>query len=159
MNDTLLVPVRIVVFAALLFAPFWLMKAGNRVAVDASDTSMAVSGFPEGGYYIDSSPTRIDQYKPGDVIAYHPPREYDKPRVGRILALEGARVQVNEKGAWVNGQLERPQADVGNLRVAEFRVPEGCFFVLADSSVSGMDSVRCGPIPLNNVMGRLKSSN
>jgi signal peptidase I len=159
MNDTLLIPVRVVLAAALLFAPFWLMKSGNRVAIDAGDASMASSGYPEGGYFIDSTLTRLDQYKPGDVIAYHPPREYDKTRVARILALEGARVQVNEKGAFVNGQLERPQVDVGSLRVPEFRIPEGCVFVLADSSVTGLDSVRCGPVPLNNILGRLKPAN
>jgi signal peptidase I len=140
----------------VILLPFWFFKGRTHVTIDSSDSSMQTSGYSEGTYGLDSTPLRSKDLKQGDVIAYRPPKEPDHWRVGRVLAVEGARVEVGAKGAKVNGTVVRENIDLGNWSFPEIKIPRGCVFVLADMPRLGLDSMQLGPIPFSHVAGRLK---
>lgn len=116
----------------------------------------------------------------GDVIAYFTPFSADDVKVGRIVALPGSRVAMDERGLLVDGTTvaEGRQDDCSGedcltgpevlgehhyftrradrldfLHFPERAVPEGYVFVLNDNRIDERDSRIYGAIPLHAVVG------
>ncbi|MBN1362990.1 MAG: signal peptidase I [Sedimentisphaerales bacterium] len=112
----------------------------------------------------------------GDIVILTPP---DHPLVSdrtvvchRIAATGGQTVQVREGLVWIDGECREPRgtphrslsskviskysAPYSAYGVTEpYRIPEGCYFVLGDNRINGLDSRCYGAIPGEAIVGKV----
>lgn len=161
----------------------WLWKNAKRVYVDTNDHSMEPA-YPAGNYWLNVDPGCIEV---NWAVAFYPPGQMERMRVAWVVAKEGQRVALSDapdggKLLLVDGQPTtnglrgwRPESAStltarGFCQVLDPRpkgsqteenlkneivVPRGCVFLLAEKPDE--DSFRYGPIPVRNIVGRLKS--
>ena len=98
-----------------------------------------------------------EKIKADEIIAY---RTDGKRAFGRVVAVAGDVVMLSDSGSlMVNGVTEGgdivfPTYARGDL-VYPYLVPDGCVYVLGDRRINTTDSRDFGPIPLENVEGKL----
>ena len=79
---------------------------------------------------------------------------------GRVIATDGDVVNIGETGSLIvngttqGGEIMFPTELRGELEYP-YRVPEGCVYVLGDYRINTTDSRDFGPIPLEEVEGKL----
>jgi len=100
-----------------------------------------------------------EKYEAGDIVAY---RVDGKRHFGRVVAIGGDNVQIDTGGSvTVNGVTEGeeilfPTYTRGDLMNLTF-VSEGTLYVLGDYRTNTEDSRDFGPIPLEDVEGKVIS--
>jgi signal peptidase I len=85
----------------------------------------------------------------------------------RIAGEPGDRLRISEGKLFVNdkrmslsnamGEITYyppSQSDASTLKT-DMIVPEGCYFVLGDNSINSLDSRYFGPLPRDNIIGRI----
>lgn len=97
------------------------------------------------------------EYAKNDVIAYS---TTEGLRFGRIVARESDVVFMDDSGSLqVNGTTQSGEILYPTYAVEgieyPFRVPEGCVFVLGDYRTTATDSRIYGPIPMEDVAGKV----
>ena len=82
----------------------------------------------------------------------------DGPRVGRVVGVEGDKIEVKEEDVLRNGEALKapvPARKHSSVEIPELIVPRGCVFVLNDVRVKGgspqTDSRTFGPIPWDSI--------
>ena len=81
-------------------------------------------------------------------------------RFGRVVAADGDVVNIGDTGSLIvngttqGGEIMFPTELRGDLEYP-YRVPEGCVYVLGDYRTNATDSRDFGPIPLEDVEGKL----
>jgi len=136
---------------ALIVGGFYLFKQNRyKIQMEATDRSMSPE-YQTGSYnVITGAAIQAD-----DAVVFALPEKPDEWRAGRVVAMAGARVEIDEKGlVKVNGAAHRTKCE-SQIRPVEFVVPAACVFVLTDQP-GYIDSVKLGPIPLYQVIGKLK---
>lgn len=97
------------------------------------------------------------EYVKDDVIAY---QNKDGSHFGRIIAKEGDVVTMNDtgnlqvNGTTQSGEILYPTYAQEGIEYP-YRVPEKCVFVLGDYRTKATDSRSYGPIPMEDVDGKL----
>lgn len=97
------------------------------------------------------------EYREDDVIVYTVDGE---TYVGRIVALSGDTVTLDDSGTLlVNGtaqgeEILYPTYAKGDMSYP-YTVPEGCIFVLGDYRTQTEDSRDFGPVPMDQVEGKV----
>lgn len=131
-------------------------KSRYAVKVEATDASMNTAEFPSGSYKLDVRLLDINQIKSGDVIAFRMPGETTVERIARVAAVQGQRISSNPKagGLLIDNAAPGFNADPSRT-IPEYRVPRGCVFVVCDSPMNGMDSATFGPLPLQQIIGKV----
>ena len=93
----------------------------------------------------------------GEVIVFHFPRDPGKDFVKRVIGLPGEKVEMRQGTVYINGvPLEEPyltNPDSSNLPTVILR--EKQYFVLGDNRRSSNDSRSWGPVPEENVVGKV----
>ena len=108
------------------------------------------------GHLTESYRSHIERFQ----IAIYIPRESPNQLYAkRVIGLPGEHVAVTSKGITINGaSLALPSSvNVAGLGVKEcdVAVPKDCVFVLGDNTARSADSRYVGPIPTQNVVGRI----
>ncbi len=99
----------------------------------------------------------------GDVIVFFPPQDFGSTAwISRVAAVAGERVEMSEGAVLVNGQPQpmpagaSPALGPGPGRDLEpLTVPPGHVFVLSDNRDHSVDSRYFGPVPRENLIGRM----
>ena len=98
----------------------------------------------------------------GDIIVLNPPVRSDKPYIKRVVALPGDRLKIDRGKAVVDGRpLGEPYATLENCGadVCTFRgsivIPEDHYFVMGDNRGASDDSRFWGPVPRDQIIGRV----
>lgn len=101
---------------------------------------------------------RLQQdYEKKDIVTW---RKDGKRYTGRIVAFATDQVDMDEEGnLYINGgrlseEILYPTYNTGVLEYP-YRVPEGCVFVLGDYRTEAKDSRELGPVPLQDVEGKV----
>ncbi len=127
----------------------------------------------EPGEYVlvDKLTPRIDTYKRGDIVVFHPPEDWvqpdNTPFIKRVIGVGGDSIEVREDGqVYVNdvaipepylfagvdgGEPEPTDADPDQN---DWTVPEGELFLMGDHRSNSADSRAFGSVPVDNVIGR-----
>ncbi|MBD3292504.1 MAG: signal peptidase I [Armatimonadia bacterium] len=142
-----------VVFAVGLWHVFTNMARFGTVVSESMNPTLQI-----GDYYV----LRVDAYngdrKPrrGDIVVF------DRPGQGtfikRVIAVAGDEVGIGLGRVWLNGSwLEEPylKEEPVTERSMATHVPDGHLFVLGDNRNKSEDSRDYGPIPVDNVMGKV----
>jgi len=96
-------------------------------------------------------------YAKDDAVIY----EMDGKRTtGRIIAREGDNVNMDESGTlYVNGTVQSGEIMYPTYAkegiVYPYQVPEGTVFILGDYRTQAVDSRDHGPVPLENLEGKI----
>jgi hypothetical protein len=147
---------------AMIVGGFKFYKTQEKAYLDANDHSMRAEEYSSGGYSLDTKGLSMEDYKVGDVVAFRLFAKPDEHRIGRIVALEGQKIEVVNKTVKVDGKSTLYKVDLPDWVFPDIRVPRGCAFILSDVSSfwstteAGIgDSMRIGPIPYYSLMGKL----
>jgi signal peptidase I len=142
-------------FLALLIGGVKLYKLRASVTLDAGDKSMSAADLPPGRYRIDPIVQSLDGFATGDVVAFRVPGEPTQERVARVVAVEGDAVESDGKsGVLVNGKGLTFQTEARRV-IPAIRVPRGHLYVLCDNMAETPDSFNFGPLPIQNLMGKV----
>ena len=100
----------------------------------------------------------FDPPQRGDVIVFRAPREPDRNFVKRVIGLPGEEVTIRNGTVYVDGRpLHEPYITNPALRETQRfpRLGERDYFVLGDNRSGSNDSRDWGPVPLENVIGKV----
>ncbi|HEY7246425.1 MAG TPA: signal peptidase I [Xanthobacteraceae bacterium] len=138
--------------------------AGQLLCLTANSPSMEPT-IETGEFYLaDASYYHARPPMRGEVVVYKHPKQPELRSIKRIVAVGGDRIAIKGGRAIVNGiALEEPYLDAapatGSVAdMQETPVPLGYVFVLGDNranSVDSRDAVAHGPVPLDNLIGRV----
>jgi signal peptidase I len=96
----------------------------------------------------------------GDIIVFRVKNE-KSAHISRVIALPGERVAIFDNSVFINGRmLSEPYAQPPYFDIQDvegFTVPEGHYFVLCDERVEGYDSRHFGPVPQENIIGKIQA--
>jgi type IV secretory pathway protease TraF len=123
------------------------VKAIAAVSAAAVSASVGCGGTTDGGY------------ERGTLVAYRPPTlmlsrcgglAFDRP-LGRIVAVPGDEVLVENGEVSVNGELAAPSGD-SSMNVPKREVPDGSYFVVRVSNGRVCDSRVWGFLPEDHIV-------
>ena len=100
----------------------------------------------------------FDDVRRGDVIAFEDPVSPDVVLIKRVVALPGDTIALRAGTLLVNGEKQRepylPHRSAGDFYGPTI-VPAGHLFVLGDNRARSVDSRFLGPIPADDLFGRV----
>lgn len=93
----------------------------------------------------------------GDVIVFHFPKDPSRDFVKRVIGVPGDVVTIHEGRVQVNDQtLEEPYLTVRDTSdMAALSLGEKEYFVLGDNRRGSNDSRNWGPVPEENILGKV----
>ena len=100
---------------------------------------------------------RFDKVERGDVVVLRPPTNENVNYIKRVIGLPGETVEIKNGFVYINGQsLSEPYVlDYPRYTTKKPQVPAGYYFVLGDNRNNSSDSHIWGPIPQDNIIGRV----
>ena len=153
MREFILKIVGFIIVLIVIFAIFWGVKRQNWITIEASDQSMAPD-YSGGTYHISPRPLSQEELVIGKAYAFVVPESTEREkRVAWLVAKEGQRIEVKEKGIYVDGAKSDCRINIGRQTIAVFVIPRGTVYLL--SVTPEKDSFSYGPIPFRNVLGQL----
>jgi signal peptidase I len=100
---------------------------------------------------------KIDEIKRGDVVILRPPTDNHIEYIKRIVGLPGETVEVRNGLVYIDGSplsepyvLENPSYNMKRLTI-----PTDYYFVLGDNRNHSDDSHIWGPLPRENIIGKV----
>ena len=94
----------------------------------------------------------------GDVVVFRFPVDPSRDFVKRVIAVPGDSVEIRNGNVFVNGKaLEEPytlDAPRGITMLEQVMGPDE-YFVLGDNRLQSNDSKNWGPVPLENIIGKV----
>ncbi len=100
----------------------------------------------------------------GDVIVFHDPTDPSQDLVKRVVGLPGEKVQVRAGTLYIDGaKLAEPYLrdihPTGSMKCipnsTDCTLQEGQYFVMGDNRVSSLDSRQWGPVPIEDIVGKV----
>ncbi len=95
--------------------------------------------------------------KRGDVIVFRYPQDPSRDFVKRVIALPGETISMDRGRVSIDGEaLEEPYLEELDFsRLPPTLVPPRSYFVMGDNRNGSSDSRHWGPVPLDNVVGKV----
>ena len=101
----------------------------------------------------------LEDVRRGDVIAFQDPEEPGEVAIKRVVALPDDTVTIRAGTLLVNGVRQREayldERSTGNDFYGPTIVPSGHVFVLGDNRSRSVDSRFSGPVPADDLLGRV----
>jgi signal peptidase I len=93
----------------------------------------------------------------GEVIVFAFPRDPTRDFVKRVIGVPGDRVEIREGTVFVNGEaLDEPYiTDHDSSDMREMTLQDKQYFVLGDNRRGSNDSRNWGPVPEENILGKV----
>ncbi|MEM7432845.1 MAG: signal peptidase I [Pseudomonadota bacterium] len=128
--------------------------------------SMSMAPTLEQGDLVTADARRYDEQtlQYGDIVVFENPQVPGLIFVKRVVGLPGDVIEIKTDVLYRNGEaIDEPYAlftSPGNVRTSQYppeSVRDGYFFVLGDNRHRSQDSRFLGPIPLENLRGRIEN--
>lgn len=147
----LLETVQTILMALVLY--FLIDLVLGRVRVE--NISMEPTVRPGQFILVNKLAYRLGEFKRGDVIIFHYPRNPHEDYIKRVVGLPGETVTIRDGRVYINGQpLDEPYISAPPQYDGEWVVPDDQVFVLGDNRNQSSDSHSWGFVPRNLVVGR-----
>lgn len=100
---------------------------------------------------------RLHPPQRGDVIVFHAPPDPGTDYVKRVIALPGETVVIRQGRVYVNGTPlpDSYQVEGAFDSTEPYTVPPDSYFVMGDNRNHSNDSRHWGPVPAENIVGRV----
>ena len=109
---------------------------------------------------------RLSNPARGDIVAYSPADRPTVSYVHRVIGLPGETIEIREKSVYINGaKLDEPYVQfVRPPRPGDFpgdmakgtTLADNMYFLLGDNRDNSADSRYNGPVPRNNILGKVR---
>jgi signal peptidase I len=152
--------IKIVVLACLIVAPIRLFIFQPFFVKGQS----MEPNFENGDYlFVDELSYRIKEPQRGEVVVFKYPNDISQRYIKRIIGLPGETVEVkdgmvdilNKAGEKVLKEESYIPQGVLTLGDINITLKENEYFVLGDNRVASSDSRRWGPVPKQDIIGRV----
>ncbi|MFH1559988.1 MAG: signal peptidase I [Chloroflexota bacterium] len=92
-----------------------------------------------------------------DIVVFHFPNDPSRDYVKRVIGLPGETVSMKGGEVFIEGdRLDEPYlTERDNDNMAPTLVPPDSYFVLGDNRDGSSDSRHWGPVPLDNIVGKV----
>ncbi len=93
----------------------------------------------------------------GEIVVFHFPQNPQRSFVKRIVGVPGDTVEIVNGEVWLNGAVypEPYLPDPGSANTEALVLKEKEYFVLGDNRRQSEDSRKWGPVPEDNILGRV----
>ena len=93
----------------------------------------------------------------GEIIVFHYPNDPSRDFVKRVIGLPGEIISMQRGDVFINGvKLDEPYLEEKDTHsMAPERVPPGAYFVMGDNRDGSSDSRHWGPVPFENIVGKV----
>ena len=101
---------------------------------------------------------RFHSPKRGEVIVFHNPRLPSQLYIKRIIGLPGEQVEIREGKVYIDGKELEENSDFPEIPYSDncsVTVPPDHYFVLGDNRNHSSDSRSFGPIPRDDIVGKV----
>lgn len=100
---------------------------------------------------------RFDEVKRGDVVILRPPSDINAEYIKRVIGLPGETVEIENGLVYINGEpLSEPYIlDPPRYTMKKIEIPQEYYFVLGDNRNNSDDSHIWGPLPQDNIIGKV----
>ena len=138
--------------------PFWQPREPRAIHLDLHlDTGRLGQIIP---FWQPREPRALHAVRPprrGDVIVFNYPLEPERQFVKRIIAEPGDHIAIAGGQVSVNGQpLDEPYLTLpGAGDMHPVQLADGEYFVLGDNRPGSRDSRHWGPLPANQIIGKV----
>ncbi|NQT47468.1 MAG: signal peptidase I [Chloroflexi bacterium] len=150
---------RPIIIVLLIFLAVYGAMHFSLQSFKVEGLSMQPSFHNEEYLVIDKLSYRFGSPGRGHVIVFHNPVSADSPPlIKRIVGLPGETVDIRDGYVYINGQLlkEEPQfGPVPHPGNCPMKIPENHYFVLGDNRTNSTGSHIFGPVPEENIVGRV----
>jgi len=158
--------VLLVCLAMPLAIPFAMIyREGIAVAFRVTGDAMEPAIHRGERILVDRLAYRDEAVQRGDIAAFINPNKRNQTNIRRVAALPGDMVEFREGRLYVNGERASISSGKNELYTSENgvpmnspaeKVPNGHCYMLADKRTDGNDSRNYGPIPLSDLIGKVK---
>ena len=128
--------------------PFYVPSGSMEPTLKPGDRVLAAKSA-----YRFSNPHR------GDLVVFKDPRNPEEDLIKRVVGLPGDTVAIRDAVLYINGQREmEPYVDYPMIDATYFgpvKVPAGKVFVMGDNRGNSVDSRSFGPVPEDNLLGKV----
>jgi signal peptidase I len=142
--------------AALTVGLVVLTRAGVVAPYEVHSDSMEPTVTEGQTVFVDKVTYRLTDLDPGQLVVFDSPEGVN---LKRVVALAGDRVEILDATLHVNGApVAEPYVDPRSLDGIFYgpeTVPAGHVFVLGDNRFESLDSRHYGPVPLEDITGRV----
>jgi len=114
--------------------------------------------FYSGEYIIVNKLTyRFGSPERGDVIVFRNPESPEHLYIKRIVGLPGETVEIRGGEIYVDGGVLEERPDFAEILYGNYSVtvPDGQYFVIGDNRAATSGSHTFGPVPRQNILGKL----
>lgn len=147
---------RFAVLTVLTLLLVMITRAGVLEPYEVHSDSMAPTISQGQTVYVDKVTHRVTDLQRGQLVVFDSPEGVN---LKRVVALAGDRVEILDAVLHVNGDpVTEPYVDPESLDGIFYgpeTVPQGHVFVLGDNRFVSIDSRDYGPVPLEDVIGRV----
>jgi len=92
----------------------------------------------------------------GDVIIFTHPLDMERTLVKRVIGLPCEQIEIKDGIVYINGSpMEEPYIKGTTSSFTKTDIPEGYYFVMGDNRQASSDSRSWGPLPEENIIGRV----
>jgi len=120
--------------------------------------SMEPSFFQDQYVLVDKLTYHFRSPQRGDVIVFHNPRSPSQLYIKRIIGLPEEQIEIREGRIYIDGKELEETSDFPQIPYSDncsVTVPPDHYFVLGDNRNHSSDSRSLGPIPAENIIGKV----
>lgn len=125
--------------------------------IPSSSISMEPT-IPVGSVIIVKKYTNINELQRGDIVTFMYPLDPSRVFVKRVIGLAGETICLKDSHLLINGHEVAEDYLPNDMRFPDFgpiTLPNGNYFVMGDNRNSSDDSRVWGPLPQDNILGKV----
>jgi signal peptidase I len=108
------------------------------------------------GQIVTSVTVSSSELQRGDLIVFNLPLYPNREGLRRVIGLPGEHVEVKDGVVFINGaQLDEPYISGPGFYSDDVQLGPDEFYVLGDNRPNSPDSHSWGPLPAENILGRI----
>ena len=144
----------LVVVVAVLLALRATVATPVRVSSESMEPTLGVGNV----VLVSQQPPELDALERGDLVTFTSPED-GRRTVKRVVGLPGDSVVIKDSVLFVNDRVvDEPYVDhalIDAYYSRTYTVPEETVFLLGDNRGNSIDSRDYGPVPVDDLLGRV----
>ena len=161
-TDKMKIRIRLILLSIIVILVVFMGWNYSLQGFTVSGRSMEPSLVNGEWLLVDKLSYHFSSPKRGDIIVFNPPLESSQPYIKRIIGMPGERIEIKDGRIYISndeGDFEYVETtalpDISFSCNDSWEIPEGHYFVLGDNRPVSGDSRKFGPVPEDNIIGKV----